>query len=321
MTATEDRRAHGGEETGRRVTVDAYDHPMVVAALARLAGSGGWARILTGVRLEAPLDLADAELLVDAGVLRPRGTGFAVLRKESYLSDPEALGRRMITTLQHALQYARGGVAGWTGEDLELVLNQGKGSAAAADLIADGFLHELPTAARALESGHGRFLDVGTGVAAISGRLCHLFPGLTCVGLDVLPHVLDLARSELEAAGVADRVELRLQSVAELEEVAVYDLAWVPQLFIPPAAFEPGLARVLQALKPGGGLVVPTLAPPDTADPMEQAVMAHAGHVLGGGPVERADAMALLEEIGFAEVSHHDYGGQTVLTAVRPECT
>ena len=313
MTTSEHTAATRG-----RVVTDAFEHPMVVAALARLGGSGGWARVLTGERLEDPLDLADAELLVSAHVLEADGGGYTVLRKESFLSDPEAMRRGMIASLQRALQHARGTTGSWTGDDLELVLNQGRGSAAAGDLIADDLLHSLPAAAAACASGHGRFLDVGTGIAAISKRLCHRFEGLTCVGIDVLPHVLDLARSEVAAVGLQDRVELRLQSVDQLDDVAAYDLAWVPQVFIPRGVFVLGLTRVFRALRPGGGLVVATLAPPGVADPFEEALMVHSGHVLGGGPIDVADCHDLIGAAGFVEVRDHDYGGQVVMTAVRP---
>lgn len=313
MTTSEHTAALDGP-----ATMDAFKHPMVIAALARLGGSGGWARILSDQPLEDPLDVADAELLVSAKVLEEREAGFTVLRKESYLTDPAALEQGMVAELQQALQHARGGNGSWTGEDLELVRNQGRVSAASGDLIADDLLRSLPGAATACAEGHGRFLDVGTGVAAISTRLCRRFDGLTCVGIDVLAPVLDLARSEVRAAGLEHRIELRLQSVDELSEVSAYDLAWVPQIFIDRGVFVRGLARVFAALRPGGGLVVPTLAPPDLADPLEEALMVHAGHALGGGPIDVGDARALLAEAGFVDVRDHDYGPQVVMTAVRP---
>jgi SAM-dependent methyltransferase len=301
-----------------RAVMDAVEHPMVVAALARLSTSGGWARVLEGKPLEDTLDLADADLLVSARVLQPQDAGYAVLRKESYLGDPAALHRHMMAQLQRALLHARSGGTGWTGEDLELVRNQGDGSAAWADLIADDLLYSLTGAAAELEAGRGRFLDVGTGVAAISRALCERFPGITCLGLDVLPAVLRLARDEVRHAGLEQRIELRNQSVTELDEEQAFDLAWVPQIFIPRGELEAGLERVLRALRPGGGVIVPTNAPPGCADQMEQAVLVHAGHVLGGGPINVAEAHAMLAEAGFEDIRDHDYGGQVVLTGVRP---
>jgi hypothetical protein len=304
--------------TRGRAVIDAVEHPMVVAALARLSSGSGWWRVLEGKPLEDPLDLADADLLVSARVIQPQDVGYVVLRKESYLSDPAALNRHMMAQLQRALLHARSGGSGWTGEDLELVRNQGHGSAAWADLIADDLLHSLPHAAQALQSGRGRFLDVGTGVAAISRALCGRFPGLTCLGLDVLSPVLDLAREEVRHAGLEPQIELRQQSVAELDESVAFDLAWVPQIFIPRMELEAGLERVLRALCSGGGVIVPTNAPPACADQMEEAVMVHAGHVLGGGPIEVSEARAMLVLAGFVDVRDHDYGGQVVMTAVRP---
>lgn len=304
--------------THGRAVMDAVEHPMVVAALARMSASGGWARVLEGKPLEDSLDLADADLLVSARVIQFEGPGYAVLRKESYLSDPAALHRNMMAQLQRALQHARSAASGWTGEDLELVRNQGHGSAAWADLIADDLLFSLPHAADALQSGVGRFLDVGTGVAAISRALCGRFDGLSCLGIDVLPQVLRLAREEVRHAGLEQRVQLRNLSVTDLEESGDFDLAWVPQIFIPRAELEAGLVRVFGALRPGGGVIVPTNAPPGCADQMEQAVMVHAGHVLGGGPIDVAEAHAMLVHAGYADVLDHDYGGQVVMTAVRP---
>lgn len=292
---------------------------MVIAALARMGGSGGWARVLDGKPLEDPLDLADADLLVSARVIERLGVGYEVLRKESYLTDPAALTRSMLAQLQRALQHARSGGAGWTGEDLDLVRNQGQGSAASADLIADDLLRWLPSAMASFTGGHGRFLDVGTGVAAISRALCARFEGLHCVGLDVLAPVLGVARAEIEHDGYADRISLRLLSVVELEDESAFDLAWVPQIFIPREEMITGLARVYAAVRPGGGVIVPTIAPPECADPMEQAVMVHAGHVLGGGPIQVEDAHTLLSDAGFVDVRDHDYGGQVVMTAARPE--
>ena len=51
------------------VHVSALEHPMVLAALARMASSGAWQRIIDERPLSEDMDVADAELLVAAGAV------------------------------------------------------------------------------------------------------------------------------------------------------------------------------------------------------------------------------------------------------------
>ncbi|HET6969438.1 MAG TPA: class I SAM-dependent methyltransferase, partial [Ornithinibacter sp.] len=169
----------------------------------------------------------------------------------------------------------------------------------------------------ALESGSARFLDVGVGVAAISAGLCQLYDGLTCVGVDVLPHVLGLGASELQRLGLSDRVVLRQQSVADLPDLAAFDLAWLPQPFVPRAAFEAGVARVHRALSPDRWVVVP-LAATTASEPFEVAVFAHSAHVLGGGPMSTQEAESLLVGAGFVDVRPTSWRSQVLVLARRP---
>jgi hypothetical protein len=207
--------------------------------------------------------------------------------------------------------------AGWDGANPETVLNQGRASRAVADYIAQELLPQMPESRSALERGMSRFLDVGVGVAAISARLCQIYPGLTCLGIDVLPEVLGLAAEELTELGVAGRVELRLQSVGELAEVAAFDLAWLPPPFIPRPAFEAGIPLVHRALRPNRWVVVP-LAVGSASDPCEVAVFEHTAQVLGGGPIRVADAEELLASAGFDQVTATSWRGQMLVLARRP---
>jgi cyclopropane fatty-acyl-phospholipid synthase-like methyltransferase len=94
--------------------------------------------------------------------------------------------------------------------------------------------------ATAFAEGRGSFLDIGVGVAAISIRLVNRYPGTRAVGLDVLPHVLDVAQAEVARSGLSESIDLRLQSVSDLHDHEDYDLAWLPQPFIPRPAFLEG---------------------------------------------------------------------------------
>ena len=176
----------------------------------------------------------------------------------------------------------------------------------------------MPGVAESFKTGHGRFLDVGVGVAAISIAMCQRFPGATAVGLDVLPEVVRLARRELAGAERAEQIEIRQQSITELVDLDAFDLAWVAQPFIPRAALDTGLPRVLLALRPAGALVMPVMAVPDGEIDLERAFMDHASHLMGGGPVEPDQMLAQLDEVGFVQVAARPYFNQVVITAHRP---
>ena len=155
------------------------------------------------------------------------------------------------------------------------------------------------------------------GVGAIAARLCQLYPGLTCVGIDVLPEVLRLAAAELTGLGLAARVELRLQSVSEMSDEAVFDLAWLAQPFIPRTAFEAGIPHVHRALQPNRWVVVP-LATGAASDPFEMAVFAHTAHMLGGGPIHVDEAEALLTGAGFDQITPTSWRGQMLVLSPPP---
>lgn len=299
--------------------IESSEHPMVVSAIARLASQGGWARMLAGKPLEDELDLNDAQLLVAARVLR-RNTDETLEPIESHpwYFDPASLAGGLLSYLRQALRHAEGGTAGWTADDLDIVVAQGRSSASAAMTVADGLLPSMPAAYDAFLDGKACFLDVGVGIGAVAGKICEMFPGVTAVGLDVLAPVLALAREDLQDAGLADRVELRLQSVSDLFDVAAFDLAWLPQAFIPRRDLERGVRAVFRALRPDRWVVSPVMASPEDADAFQKAVHAHGAHLTGGGPISVEEATTLFEGAGFVDVAARDFGGQIVMLGRRP---
>ena len=173
---------------------DPGDHIAVVAALGRLGTLGAWDRVRAGEPLDG-LDRADAELLLAAGLLERNGAErFAVIDDDLVDVDGTTLGHAMVAQLRRALEHVSRRCAGWDGASPDTVLSQGRGSRAAADHIVRELLPLMPGSRTALESGTARFLDVGVGVGAIAARLCQLYPSLTCVGIDVLPNVLEPPR-------------------------------------------------------------------------------------------------------------------------------
>jgi SAM-dependent methyltransferase len=134
----------------------------------------------------------------------------------------------------------------WTSDDPALLQAQGAASAAVARLLAG----------IGLASEGARILDVGTGVAGLAIAFCTTFPGSTVVGLDPWEPALALARENVAAAGLEERVTLLPTPVEEFEDADGFDLVWLPSFFIPEAALDAALARIHTLLRPGGTLVV-----------------------------------------------------------------
>jgi SAM-dependent methyltransferase len=299
--------------------IEPSEHPMVVSAMARLATQGGWARILAGKPLEDVLDLNDAQLLVAARVLqRNADDSLEPVDSHPWYFDPTSLAGGMLAYLRRALRHAEGGAAGWDGDDLDIVVAQGRGSISAAVAVGEGLIPQMSGAHRAFLEGGASFLDVGVGIGVVAGKICEMFPGTTAVGLDVLAPVLDLARSELEELGLLGQVELRLQSVVDLRDVERFDLAWLPQQFIPRHDLEPGIRAVFRALRHDRWLVAPVVASSGEADAFERAIHAHGAHLTGGGAITVEVVSAMMRDAGFVEISDRDFGGQVVMLGRRP---
>ncbi|WP_433358384.1 SAM-dependent methyltransferase [Micromonospora saelicesensis] len=212
-----------------------------------------------------------------------------------------------------------GGGAGWAQVDDEVLLHQGRASAATGRALATRVVPELAGLAQRLDSTDARVLDVGTGVAALAVALARALPRVSVVGIDVLQRALDLARGELaEARDVADRISLRRQDVAEVAEPGGYDLVWVPAPFLPQQTLALALPRLVQALRPGGWLVAGTNPP--AGDPLRAAVDRW-NAVRNGGNAFDADRMAeVLAGAGLGEVRRFPTvpGGPVLVAAHRP---
>ena len=303
---------------GPGVHVSALEHPMVLAAMARMASSGAWQRIIDERALSDEIDVADAELLVAAGaVTRVRGDAFRLALSEPIYRDPQMVADSALYVLRRALAHASGLGPGWGNEDPETVLAFGRVTGRGGDVIADRVLPRLPAIEAVFRAGSAAFLDIGVGVGAISIRLVERYPGTRAVGLDVLPDVLELARSEVARSGLSDSIALRLQSIADLRDQDRFDFAWVPQGFIPREAFLDGIHRVFKALKPGGALLVPVALHSQTPE-FARARLIHSASLAGGSTLAPSQLMDLLLAIGFQDLIEHIVGAQVLMTATKP---
>ncbi len=278
--------------------IDSLRHVQVVGALARLAGNGGWARIVSGRPLEEQTDRADADLLVAADVLRLRQDGALEPRDlHPWYDDAEVLASGLVAQLRRALQHGEG--LPLNAVDPDEIAAMGAASQSVAAILAEAILPMLPVTRDALAAGSARFLDVGVGTGAISETLCRAYDGLVAVGLDVSPEALAMAEERLADSPARDRVELRRQSVVELREQNAYDLAWLPQIFLAPEDVQLGLTRVLDALRPGCWLVMPVAACDPEGTELERAALEHDAVIRGGGSMSVETARDLLAAAGF----------------------
>ena len=143
---------------------------------------------------------------------------------------------------------------GWSYTDPDILQSQGQVSRSIVRGI-EALAAQRPALCEALRRP-GAFLDVGTGVGWLAIEAARSWPALRVVGIDPWEPALALARKNLAASGVAERVELRSQGGQFLQEEAAFTLAWLPGPFIPEEIAEQALERVHRALVPGGWLIL-----------------------------------------------------------------
>jgi hypothetical protein len=185
----------------------------------------------------------------------------------------------------------------WSVTDPALLTAQGQASAAFAPLIRDQLAPRLDGLLAALVTG-GEILDVGIGVAALAIAFARTFPACGVVGLDVWAPALALARENVAAAGLEDRIEVREQSVADLADVDRYALVWFAGPFIPEPILPEALARCAAATRPRGWVV---FAAYGGADPRQQALADLRTVRSGGAALTDDEVVELLAGAGLRD--------------------
>ncbi|MFN8050488.1 MAG: class I SAM-dependent methyltransferase [Acidimicrobiales bacterium] len=151
----------------------------------------------------------------------------------------------------------------------------------------------------ALAAEGASFLDVGTGTGWLAIATAQAFPSLRVLGVDLFEVPLELARGNVEAEGLTDRVELRLTDVLRMEGDETFDAIWVPLPFLPREIVPDVIAAVAGRLKPGGWLLPGSFAgPPDRLS----TLLVELRTVRSGGKVWSTDEIvALMEANGLAD--------------------
>jgi hypothetical protein len=191
--------------------------------------------------------------------------------------------------------------AGWDHETRSILMAQGYTSTLFVGIFERFVLPALGAdLLERLRAAGASFLDIGVGVAALSIAMCRLLPELRVVGVDPWQPALALARDNVAAAGLGERIELREATAEELADADDYDLAWVPTVFLPDTVLERATERVHVALRRGGWAIFGLYARPD--DPLAAAV-ADLRTVRHGGELRTSeDVAAMMSRAGFAGV-------------------
>ena len=191
--------------------------------------------------------------------------------------------------------------ARWDHEQASILMAQGYTSTLLASVFQRFLIPALGGDIAARLDGEGAsFLDVGSGVAALSVAMCRVWPALRVVGVDPWEPALALARGHVAAAGLADRIELRAATAETLSDTAAFDLAWVPTFFIPATVLDDVVERVHAALRAGGGVILGMYARPD--NPVAAAVADLRTVRQGGTMCTPAELAELAVRCGFEDV-------------------
>jgi precorrin-6B methylase 2 len=190
---------------------------------------------------------------------------------------------------------------GWAYTDPVLLQAQGSGSAVVASLVS----------AAGLGAPDSRILDVGTGVAGLAIAFCETFPASTVVGVDPWAPALEIARRNVDAAGLADRITLHSSTIEEYADSDGFDLAWVPSFFIPRAVLDAAISRTHELLRPGATIVVGTTQGEEGS--LESAVDDLRTIRSGGSAIGAREALDRLRRAGFADVREPDLGPDSAL--------
>ena len=192
-------------------------------------------------------------------------------------------------------------------------------------IFLDLILPRLPGLQARLQGG-ARLLDVGCGAGWAVVQLAERFPETTCVGIDLEPYSVELARRLIEERGLAGRCQARLQSVDELGEDGTYDVvtSFLVVHELAPALKPAAFAAVARALKPGGYFLIFDEAYPETDEAMQTmptrfAALAQWYELTWGNVVDtRTALLARCQEAGLEVAEETSFSRFSILVARRP---
>lgn len=124
----------------------------------------------------------------------------------------------------------------------------------------------------------GDVLDLGTGTAQIPVVLCAKAKDCRIMAVDLAASMLDLARYNIEAAGVVGRVQLAQCDAKGLpQRAATFDLVMSNSIVHHVPEPRTCLSEAVRVTKPGGRLFFRDLMRPETQEQLDDLVETYAG--------------------------------------------
>ena len=311
---------HGGpdpQEVRQRIlelTTSVYAFSALISALElgildELSAAESAAEI--GRRTGAPEELVVAllDVALSLGLVRRTAAGFACTTGAAALVGGKAKeilqGDLRSTHLQSANLIDCAGrrdipLRGWQYSDPDLLEAQGARSTEAVGALSRMVFPQLEGLKARLTATGGTILDVGTGVARKAIEMCRQFPNVHVVAIDPLPQALALARRNVAASSLEDRIELRSQRLEDLADHQRFDLVWIPVMFLDLDVAARGLARAIEALRPGGWAVLESIA--TEGEGLQEAVLRLVALLYGSPGLFPERAAALLRTAGYKDI-------------------
>jgi SAM-dependent methyltransferase len=203
---------------------------------------------------------------------------------------------------------------GWSYRDPVVINGQGMTSRAFVRAF-EAVAASIPDF-RAVLNRPGTFLDVGTGAGLLAIEAARTWPTWRVVAIDRWEPALELARANIAASGVAERIELRDESVEAISDLDTFSLAWLPGPFLSADAVTAALGRIRPALIPGGWLVFSRFSA--GRDPWSEAATVLKVVRNGGYPWKQDELESTLTDSGFEQVGSSSTVGSTVTFGRRP---
>jgi SAM-dependent methyltransferase len=189
-----------------------------------------------------------------------------------------------------------GRVGDWDHVDEAILQGVGRLSMA----IVDAFQRATETLGGLdLSQPGARFLDVGTGTGWLAIATARRFPSLQVTVIDIFEPALQLARRNVAAEGMSERVALTTLNAVDLDGSETYDAIWLPLPFMPKDIVPQAMAAAVRALRPGGWLLPGTFAGP--GDRLSQLLIDLRTVRSGDHPWQPEDLVALLGAHGLAD--------------------